>query len=122
MKFHAYQIGEQPIDIEPAPFEREWMNATHDRFAYRCLPLNIANAHGWEVLSPAGFSAIWRAGDRRRQNNSRRGGRRGRLKPDIMEGRIQPGRVFDRTVGLEGVPDGYRAMNDREALKVMVRP
>jgi threonine dehydrogenase-like Zn-dependent dehydrogenase len=39
-----------------------------------------------------------------------------------MEGRIEPGRVFDRTVGLDGVPDGYRAMNEREALKVMVRP
>jgi threonine dehydrogenase-like Zn-dependent dehydrogenase len=44
------------------------------------------------------------------------------LLPDILEGRIQPGRVFDRTVGLEGVPDGYRAMNDRKALKVMIRP
>jgi threonine dehydrogenase-like Zn-dependent dehydrogenase len=44
------------------------------------------------------------------------------LLPDVMEGRIDPGRVFDRTVGLDGVPDGYRAMNDREALKVMVRP
>jgi threonine dehydrogenase-like Zn-dependent dehydrogenase len=44
------------------------------------------------------------------------------LLPDILEGKIQPGRVFDRTVGLDGVPDGYRAMNAREALKVMVRP
>jgi threonine dehydrogenase-like Zn-dependent dehydrogenase len=44
------------------------------------------------------------------------------LLPDVMEGRIEPGRVFDRTVDLDGVPDGYRAMNDREALKVMVRP
>jgi threonine dehydrogenase-like Zn-dependent dehydrogenase len=44
------------------------------------------------------------------------------LLPDVMEGRIEPGRVFDRTVGLEGVPDGYRAMNERKALKVMVRP
>jgi threonine dehydrogenase-like Zn-dependent dehydrogenase len=40
----------------------------------------------------------------------------------VLEGRIDPGRVFDRTVGLDGVPDGYRAMNDREALKVLVRP
>ena len=39
-----------------------------------------------------------------------------------MEGRIEPGRVFDRTVDPDGVPDGYRAMNDREALKVLVRP
>ena len=44
------------------------------------------------------------------------------LLPDVMEGRIEPGRVFDRTVDLDDVPDGYRAMNDREALKVMVRP
>jgi threonine dehydrogenase-like Zn-dependent dehydrogenase len=44
------------------------------------------------------------------------------LLPDILEGRIEPGRVFDRTVGLDGVPDGYRAMNEREAIKVMVNP
>lgn len=31
-----------------------------------------------------------------------------------------PGKVFDRTVGLYGVPDAYRAMDDREALKVMI--
>jgi threonine dehydrogenase-like Zn-dependent dehydrogenase len=44
------------------------------------------------------------------------------LLPDVLEGRIEPGRVFDRVVGLDGVPDGYRAMNEREALKVMVKP
>jgi threonine dehydrogenase-like Zn-dependent dehydrogenase len=44
------------------------------------------------------------------------------LLPDVMEGRIEPGRVFDRTIGLDDVPDGYRAMNEREALKVMIRP
>jgi hypothetical protein len=35
------------------------MNGTSGRYAYRCLPLNIANSYGWEVLCPAGFSAIW---------------------------------------------------------------
>jgi threonine dehydrogenase-like Zn-dependent dehydrogenase len=44
------------------------------------------------------------------------------LLPDVLEGRIDPGRVFDRTVDLDGVPDGYRAMNEREAIKVMVKP
>src|ERR1051325_2583880 len=44
------------------------------------------------------------------------------LLPDVLEGKIQPGRVFDRNVGLDNVPDGYRAMNDREAIKVMVTP
>src|SRR5205809_2240190 len=42
------------------------------------------------------------------------------LLPDILEGRIEPGRVFDRVVGLDEVPNGYRAMNEREAIKVMV--
>jgi len=42
------------------------------------------------------------------------------LLPDVLEGRIKPGRVFDRVGPLDEVPDGYRAMNDREALKVMV--
>jgi threonine dehydrogenase-like Zn-dependent dehydrogenase len=42
------------------------------------------------------------------------------LLPDILEGRIAPGRVFDRVVQLDEVPDGYRAMNEREAIKVMI--
>ena len=42
------------------------------------------------------------------------------LLPDVLEGRIQPGRVFDRVTDLDGVPDGYRAMNDREAIKVLI--
>src|SRR5206468_6646416 len=44
------------------------------------------------------------------------------LLPDILEGRIEPGKVFDRNVGLDGVPDGYRAMAERESIKVMVTP
>jgi threonine dehydrogenase-like Zn-dependent dehydrogenase len=42
------------------------------------------------------------------------------LLPDVLEGRIEPGHVLDRVTNLDGVPDGYRAMNDREAIKVMV--
>jgi len=45
--------------IRPAPATRAWMDDTPESFAYRCLPLNIANAHGWEVLSPCAFDAIW---------------------------------------------------------------
>jgi threonine dehydrogenase-like Zn-dependent dehydrogenase len=44
------------------------------------------------------------------------------LLPDVLDGRIEPGRVFDRVGSLDEVPDGYRAMNDREAIKVMVTP
>ena len=42
------------------------------------------------------------------------------LLPDVLAGRIEPGRVFDKVVSLEQVPDGYRAMNERAAIKVLI--
>ncbi len=39
------------------------MDATPDRHAYRCLPLAIANAHGWEVAAPCAFEVRWNGGD-----------------------------------------------------------
>jgi hypothetical protein len=42
------------------------------------------------------------------------------LLPDVLEGRIEPGRVFDRVGSIDEVPDGYRAMDEREAIKVMI--
>jgi threonine dehydrogenase-like Zn-dependent dehydrogenase len=42
------------------------------------------------------------------------------LLPDVLEGRIEPGRVFDRVMRLDETPDGYRAMNEREAIKVLI--
>ena len=53
--------GWQPL-IRPAPARRDWMDATAESFAYRCLPLDIANAHGWELLNPCGFDAFWNGG------------------------------------------------------------
>jgi len=44
------------------------------------------------------------------------------LMPDIVDGKMEPGKVFDTTTDLDGVPDGYRAMADRESLKVLVKP
>ena len=42
------------------------------------------------------------------------------LQPDILEGRIEPGRVFDHAVDLDGVPDCYHAMDSRKSIKVIV--
>jgi threonine dehydrogenase-like Zn-dependent dehydrogenase len=44
------------------------------------------------------------------------------LLPDVLEGRIEPGKVFDLAVGLGDIASGYKAMADRTALKVLVRP
>ena len=48
--------------IRPALSRRRWMDDTPEQFAYRCLPLAIANSHGWELLSPCGFEARWNGG------------------------------------------------------------
>jgi hypothetical protein len=62
MDFLCYlHEGWKPL-IRPAEPTRPWMDASPEAFAYRCLPLNIANAHGWEILTPAGFWAYWRGG------------------------------------------------------------
>lgn len=45
-----------------------------------------------------------------------------RLLPAVLDGTVDPGRVFDTTVALADVPKGYAAMDERTALKVMVRP
>ena len=44
------------------------------------------------------------------------------LLADVMSGKIDPSPVLDRTVPLDGVPEGYAAMDRRDAIKVMVRP
>lgn len=43
------------------------------------------------------------------------------LLPDILEGRIEPGRVFDQVVSLDEVAEGYRAMDEREAIKTLIK-
>lgn len=42
--------------------------------------------------------------------------------PDVLSGAIQPGRVFDRELGLDDIAEAYRLMDNREALKVIIRP
>ena len=61
MKLIAHVIDGHQVDIRPAPVN-DWMEATNQRFAYRCLPLNIASAYGWEVLCNASFLAMWTGG------------------------------------------------------------
>src|SRR5262249_40451981 len=61
-KLIGYVSAGHKIEIRPAPLERSWMQATGERLAYRCLPLNIANTHGWEILCDSGFTAIWNGG------------------------------------------------------------
>ncbi len=62
LKLIAYPTVENPPELRPAPTGRAWMDALPDSYGYRCLPLVIANAHGWEICSPISFEAEWNGG------------------------------------------------------------
>lgn len=62
MKLIAFPTVPNPPEIRPAPAGRKWMDDLPQAYAYRCLPLIIANAHGWEVCSPVDFTATWNGG------------------------------------------------------------
>lgn len=58
-KLQLYPVHAHCLDIVPGRFRRDWMEQTPERFAYRCLPMVIANTSGWELLSPCAFEASW---------------------------------------------------------------
>jgi hypothetical protein len=62
-EFIAYQLRPaHGLRIVPAPRERSWMDETFERFAYRCLPMLVANQAGWMVLNSHAFVATWNGG------------------------------------------------------------
>jgi len=65
MELICYLLSGTQPNIRPAEVTREWMDATQQSYAHRCLPLSIANAHGWEILNPVAFDAIWNGGPNR---------------------------------------------------------
>jgi hypothetical protein len=59
----AYKVtSDEGWTIAPGPVTRDWMDATPERFAYRCLPLAMANQGGWIISCPTTFSATWNGG------------------------------------------------------------
>lgn len=59
----CYALNEHPPKLVPARTERSWMDDYATRHPYRCLPLNIANAHGWFILNPIPIEVEWDGGD-----------------------------------------------------------
>ncbi len=53
-----------PVDLAlfKAPPRRLWMDESASRFAYRCLPLVMANQAGWLIRNPITFSVMWNGG------------------------------------------------------------
>lgn len=62
IRLTAHSLGTPPPRLRPSPARRDWMDATPAGFANRCLPLTIANAHGWDVVGEGAFEAWWNGG------------------------------------------------------------
>jgi hypothetical protein len=63
----AYRTGPKPpLRLVPATRERDWIEATSDRFANRCLPLLMANQAGWYILNSHALTVTWDGGRSKR--------------------------------------------------------
>lgn len=62
MKLYCFALNAAPPKIVPARASRQWMDDFPDRHPYRCLPLSIANAHGWDILCPVPIEIEWDGG------------------------------------------------------------
>ena len=58
----CYRVEPLAPPLLPGGSKREWMDATTQRFAYRCTPMTVANASGWELRCPFAFEAEWNGG------------------------------------------------------------
>ena len=63
LQITAYEVVENPMPIRTAQRARQWIEDLPERFAYRCLPLSIANQVGWEILNQTPFTARWNGKD-----------------------------------------------------------
>jgi hypothetical protein len=61
MKIKSFEIH-NPLPIVVPNKKRQWMDDTHSAFAYRCLPLTVANGFGWSVLCPTKLIVLWNGG------------------------------------------------------------
>jgi hypothetical protein len=61
-RLRCYALHEHAPKLAPARSHRQWMDDFTDRHAYRCLPLSIANAFGWDVLCPVPIEISWNGG------------------------------------------------------------
>ena len=57
----AYRIfpDDNRVRILPAPRERAWMDRTTSEYAYRCLPMAMANQLGWSVYPNTTIALVW---------------------------------------------------------------
>lgn len=61
-ELRCYPLRPNPVAIAPGVPERAWMEDYNNNHPYRCLPMTMANATGWELRTPSAFRATWNGG------------------------------------------------------------
>jgi hypothetical protein len=59
LKFDVYQDRHFDVNFKPLSINRDWMDATFERHAYKCFPISLANMVGWTFSYPEDISFIW---------------------------------------------------------------
>jgi len=57
--FEVYKDNGPVANIEPLSAKRDWMEATFDKHAYRCLPVTLTNQLGWAISFPEDITFMW---------------------------------------------------------------
>lgn len=60
----AYRLRPWAPEIVPAGARRPWMDDTPGGWAYRCLPMTLANQDGWMLLNPVELDVVWNGSHR----------------------------------------------------------
>ena len=64
MKVTKYDLIDNPMRLVPGRKQRQWMDETPNKYAYRCLPLSIANCTGWDLFMPCDLMVSWNGGNK----------------------------------------------------------
>lgn len=57
--FEVYKDDGPVANIDPLSAKRDWMEATFDKHAYRCLPVTLTNQLGWAISFPEDITFMW---------------------------------------------------------------
>lgn len=58
-KIFVYKKNDTPAIIKQVSIKRDWMDETHNKHAYQCMPISLANTLGWSISFPIDISFIW---------------------------------------------------------------
>ena len=59
MKISVYKFPNHPVKIEQTKVQRDWMDQTYDKHAYKCFPVSFANSLGWSISFTEDIEFIW---------------------------------------------------------------